>query len=37
MTTERLLEEGQDESTRQERVEVCQHVIVIGGDSLEDL
>lgn len=37
MTTERLLKEGQAESTRQERVEVYQDIIVIGGDSLEDL
>src|SRR6266487_3198190 len=37
MPTERLLKEGQAESTRQERVEACQDVIVIGEDSLQDL
>jgi hypothetical protein len=37
MTTERLLKEGQAESIRQERVEVCQDVIVVGEDSLEAL
>jgi hypothetical protein len=33
MTTERLLKEGQAESMRQERIEVCQDVIVVGEDS----
>ncbi len=37
MTTNRLLKEGKAESTIQERVEVCQDVIVVGEDSSEDL
>jgi hypothetical protein len=36
MTTERLPKEGQAESTREEKFEVCQDFIVVGEDSLED-